>query len=112
MTTFGETYRELVFPVLEECCRKQGFYLAIELIDYCEAHNVVSRLAYSRGAVHLGVYGQENLDKWIAENILRYADSFADSARESVERAERIDKQARKHMAQWLLKMGTTEMDQ
>lgn len=106
MPSFYESYRELVVPVLKECCRKQGFYLAIGLIDYCDAHNVVSALAYARGGVHLPVAAQDELDKGIAETIIRYVDEFADSASQAEARADRIAFQHRKHMAKWLL---TTE---
>lgn len=71
MSTFAATFGELVIPDLRRLCAARGLFVALDLADFSEACAEVWAVALRRGAERLPRVALDQLDEWIATQILQ-----------------------------------------
>lgn len=89
MSTFAATFRNIVMPRLRRQARVQGLFVALDLRTFSEACSSVWADASRRGAAHLPDSLIDELNDWIATQVLNAAIEF-EPTEEDKARAERV----------------------
>lgn len=71
MSTFAATFGEIVIPDLRRMCAARGLFVALDLADFGEACAEVWTVALRRGAERLPRAALDQLDDWIAAQLLQ-----------------------------------------
>lgn len=92
MTTFASAFREIVAPALRQRCRSAGFCIGRGRWSFTQGHAFVLDLARQRGAMHLPDRILEELDNWIATQIVAAVIEMEDELKRSAYASEIADR--------------------
>jgi hypothetical protein len=97
MADYTDLFRQHVIPRLKSLVRTQGFFLALDLIDFAEAHNVVWDLAIRLGVTRLRDDLIDELKDWVDQQIW---EAFEEAEPSVIEQRTIADRVAR-DIARW-----------
>lgn len=104
---YSEDYRREVMPDLRAMCSRKGFYVALEMESFNEAHSEVMGEAIKRGALMMDDDKITELDHWIAQQLLEQCKKFEPAVARSAAVADKVAADIRRWEAKCLLAQGS-----
>lgn len=99
---FADDFQTNVIPDLKEMLEKRGFFLALDLTSFQEAHTEIMALAIKRGALHLNDADIQSLDDWITTTLLEECKKSEPAVARSAAVADKVATDIRRWEAQCL----------